>query len=276
MAKTTAKNPSVKKAAEGKKVTEGKIKKKANADQTLSQRKMNKEETRKGDSERAKIARPTRGKNGLDTKEIKFSTLRGADYNPRVISDTRLRNLEMSIRQFGDLSGIVFNASKKRRVLISGHQRIKSVSGKGWKQQVDLKPHTDEFGTVSIGHLNAVSPEGHKVSIPMRVVVWDDKKCEMAANVAANAHGGDFDKRKLSIVLDELETDVSQFNVNLIGLDPLMVRTLASAIAMEGKSDTHGNSTSAKNGAGGEFREFDDKQMKQELKHNCPRCGFRF
>ena len=250
--------------------------KKKKPEQTLSTRKMNKEDVRKGDSERARIARPSKSKNAIDHSAIEFKTLRGADYNPRVISDTRLRNLEMSIRQFGDLSGIVFNASKKRKVLISGHQRIKSVSGKGWKQTIELKKFTDEFGTTSIGHLHAISPEGHKVSIPMRVVAWDDKKCEMAANVAANAHGGDFDKRKLSMVLDELETDVSQFNVNLIGLDPLMVRTLASAIAMEGKSDVPGNSTASKNGASGGFKEFNDKDMKKELKHNCPRCGFHF
>ena len=48
--------------------------------------------------------------------------LKPASYNPRKISKKAFEGLEVSLKKFGDISGIVWN--KRTGNLVSGHQRV--------------------------------------------------------------------------------------------------------------------------------------------------------
>lgn len=193
---------------------------------------------------------------------MELKDLKGADYNPRVITDKQLKNLGRSMSRYGDLSGIVFN--KRTKTLISGHQRIRTIRESGYKTKIVTKPVSDTYGTVSEGYI-AVKTEEGVIRIPFRVVDWKDKKAEKAANIAANAHGGDFDKTKLSILLEELAKD-KKFDVDLIGLDPLTVRTLMPKLPDMESSGSKGSKDS--------FTEYDGNSF--EFECECPKCGYQW
>lgn len=193
---------------------------------------------------------------------LKLSDLKEAKYNPRVISSKRLENLAKSIIQYGDLSGVVFN--KRTNTLISGHQRLKTLREAGIKTKIITKKVKDKHGTIEEGFIHASTEHG-EIRLPLRVVDWTDKKSEMAANIAANAHGGDFDRAKLGAILAKLEPG-KKFDIDLIGLDPLAIRTLLPAVG--GKDKDTGEDT------GGSFQEFDEGSF--EFQHVCPKCKFQF
>lgn len=190
----------------------------------------------------------------------KLADLKEAKYNPRVISQTRLDNLHKSLQTYGDLSGIVFNIHTK--TLISGHQRLSQLKSNKIPTKIVTKKVTDEFGTVAEGWVIAKTPAG-TIRLPYREVKWSDKKAEMAANVAANAHGGDFDKDKLSALLEAISKD-KNFDINIIGLDPLTIKTLMPKMpALEGEDEVSDS-----------FEEYDGDSF--EFEHTCPKCSFKF
>jgi len=119
--------------------------------------------------------------------------------NPRKISDPKLKMLEKSLKEFGDLSGIVFNKTTGR--LVGGHQRLKVLPSNS-KIVMDTETH----GHVIIG--------GERFQY--REVEWDELK-EKAANIAANKHGGEFDLSGLSDWL--LDLDQNNFDLELTGFD---------------------------------------------------------
>lgn len=192
----------------------------------------------------------------------KLSDLKEAGYNPRVISKKRLDNLHKSMTTYGDLSGVVFNV--KTKTLVSGHQRLKPLRDAGIKTEIKTKPVTDKFGTVAEGYVIAKTSSG-ELRIPYREVSWGDKKAEMAANIAANAHGGDFDRAKLGTMLAALEKGKS-FDIDVLGLDPLSVRGLMPKMpTVEGKGgDDDGES----------FQEYGEDSF--DFEHQCPKCKFQF
>lgn len=208
----------------------------------------------------------------FDISKLKtIGQLREAKYNPRHITDSRLKDLGNSLASFGDLSGVVFNGSAKSGVLISGHQRIKSI--KDWSTVIELKKTKDAHGTVGIGYIHATCPNTKKkISIPMRVVSWTDRKAEFAANIAANAHGGEFDNKKLAELVNKLDT--STIDPSIMGLDPLQLRGLQQRL---GKAKTgDGMAAGQMNGSSGKFREITEEEMDEKLEHKCPRCNFQF
>lgn len=185
-----------------------------------------------------------------------------ADYNPRVISDKRLRALKTSYETYGDLSGIVLNRATD--TIVSGHQRLKTLKGK--KTRVVTEKHVDEYGTVELGHVEVVEKNGTLSKIPFRVVEWSDRKAEKAANIAANAHGGDFDNNKLAKLLEELEPK-EEFEIERLGLDPLTIRQLSSTKFTDVDDEEEGTPTES-------FKEYDEEDMK--LENCCPRCKFKW
>ena len=186
---------------------------------------------------------------GLTTKKLK-----AAKYNPRTITAARLKKLEDSMETFGDLSGVVFNT--KTGNLISGHQRMTTVKGK--ESKIIQKEVKDKFGTVSVGHIEVKTSKG-LIKIPFRAVDWEINK-EKAANIAANAHGGSFDKEKLAMVLADLECS-KKFNLDIVGLDPLTLRSLRI-------KDDDGRQGRA------EFKEITVDSI--QTNHVCPKCSFKF
>lgn len=223
---------------------------------------------------KAKTKTKDRGALAVALKDLKhIKQLRGAGYNPRMITDRRLDDLEKSIASFGDLSGVVFNNSVKSGVLVSGHQRLSSI--KGWKTRVEVSPASDDHGTVGVGYIYAESPKGRQVQIPLRVVNWSDRRAEYAANIAANAHGGEFDNKKLAQLVEKL--DMTKIPAEIVGLDALMLRGLRQRLAKEGEvleKPTRTNGT--QNGASGQFNEATVDDIESDVKCKCPRCGFKF
>ncbi|QQO90187.1 putative transcriptional repressor [Erwinia phage pEa_SNUABM_5] len=215
-----------------------------------------------------------RGELAVSLKDLKHvKQLRSAGYNPRMITDRRLADLEKSIASFGDLSGVVFNNSVKSGVLVSGHQRLSSI--KGWKTRVQVDAATDDHGTVGVGYIFAESPKGKQVQIPLRVVNWSDRRAEYAANIAANAHGGEFDNKKLAQLVEKL--DMTKIPAEIVGLDPLMLRGLKQRLAKQGEDlgkPTRTNGT--QNGASGQFNEATVDDIESDTVHKCPRCNFKF
>lgn len=135
---------------------------------------------------------------------MKVSDLKQASYNPRNISNDRLDMLELSMDEFGDIGIIVFNIRTGR--LVGGNQRSK-VLNPDW--EIIKEPHKDKVGTVALGYIE--TPKGR---FQYREVDWPEKK-ELAANLAANKHGGMFDIPKLKDILVDL--DDGDFNLELTG-----------------------------------------------------------
>lgn len=199
-----------------------------------------------------------------DAKTVADLAKSAAEYNPRFITEKRLTALGKSYETYGDLSGIVYN--RRSKTLVSGHQRIKTLKDK--KTRIITQPHKDQFGTVAVGYVEVSLKDGD-YKIPYRVVDWSDVKAEKAANIAANAHGGEFDNSKLSKLLEEIESDT--FDIELLGLDPLTVRQLTSQGRKEGStSDPEAEDYEGEVG----FEEYGDESF--DLQHTCPRCKFQF
>ena len=105
--------------------------------------------------------------------------------NPRTISKHDFDALIASIREFGDLSGIVQNVTTGQ--LVGGHQRIQAFKRLGG-QPVVLEQFTmpNSVGTIALGYVLLGDEK-----FPFRRVQWDLKR-EEAANIAANRITGEF------------------------------------------------------------------------------------
>lgn len=139
--------------------------------------------------------------------------LRPAAYNPRKISPKALESLGKAMREYGDLSGIVFN--QKTGNVVGGHQRIKHLDP-SW--EIKKSPAKDSTGTIAIGYIE--TPMGRW---QYREVDWDESK-EKAANVAANKHGGEWDLPLLKEILIGL--DDGNFDLTLTGFDEKELKNL--------------------------------------------------
>jgi hypothetical protein len=135
--------------------------------------------------------------------------------------------LKKALAEFGDLSGIVYNARTQR--LVGGHQRSKVLPD---GEIVIEKQHEvpTRTGTVAEGH---VLVDGERMSY--RLVDWDEAK-EKAANIAANKHGGDFDLPALSEWL--LDLDAENIDMDLTGFDAEELENLMAPVQhVEGQCD---------------------------------------
>lgn len=135
----------------------------------------------------------------METKNL--NDLQPNPRNPRQISKHDFEALKRSIKEFGDLSGIVFN--NRTQHLVGGHQRIQSFKALGGDKNVVI---TQKFetpsavGTVEIGY---VEYNGERYGY--RTVDWPEEK-ELTANVAANRIQGEFDLDLLAQITAELKT----------------------------------------------------------------------
>lgn len=133
-----------------------------------------------------------------DTTARDLKDLKGAEYNPRFISDHDFKTLKNSIKELGDLSGLVFNIRTEN--IVGGHQRKEAYQQFGGTIEI-----TEEFdkpnskGTVALGY---VVIEDEKYSY--RVVDWPEAK-EKLANLAANKATGDWDDQKLAELIYSLK-----------------------------------------------------------------------
>jgi DNA modification methylase len=130
---------------------------------------------------------------------MKLSDLAQNPKNPRKASKDKLKALERSLKEFGDLGCIVFNRRTNR--LIGGHQRQKVMDGEL------IRTGTNEGYVLFNGE-----------SFKYREVDWDESK-ELAANLAANQGAGQWDMAQLSEMMQSL-SDMN-FDLDLTMFDAL-------------------------------------------------------
>lgn len=142
-------------------------------------------------------------------EEIQLDTLKPNPKNPRQLSKHDGEALAKSMKEFGDLSAIVFNEQTQQ--LVGGHQRINVLQqvlhgGKVLITQRFEQP--DAVGTVALGY---VIYDGKQ--FPYRAVKWPLDR-ELAANIAANRIQGTFDLDLLA----EVNYMIKESNEALLGL----------------------------------------------------------
>ncbi len=139
-----------------------------------------------------------------ELKDQVVGGLHPSGYNPRTITPEGLESLAASLREFGDLSGIVRNTRTDR--LVGGHQRVKVLDPE-WI--IKKEPTKDPRGTVALGYV--VTPWG---SFSYREVNWPEDK-EIAANISANKARSDWNTEALAPLL--LHIDQGAFDLSLVG-----------------------------------------------------------
>jgi hypothetical protein len=144
----------------------------------------------------------------VDPADRDLAELAADPANPRTISDEALAGLEVSVRDFGDLSGIVFN--RRTQQLVTGHQRLTTLMRAGAKTWA----HTDPSG----GRGVIVHPETGE-AFPVRIVDWDEAS-QRRANLVANspAIAGEF----TAAALDQLRALEDDAAFTALRLDALM------------------------------------------------------
>lgn len=106
-----------------------------------------------------------------DLPTLTLDDLQPSPANPRKIGADALKGLGVSLTEFGDISGIVWN--KRTRTLVAGHQRLVALRER-WGDQLKL---------VVDGDRHALTCPAGQFSI--RVVDWDEGFAH-AAMLAAN------------------------------------------------------------------------------------------
>lgn len=133
----------------------------------------------------------------MDSPALTIGQLAPNPGNPRRISEDQIARLKKSLKEFGDLSGIIFN--RKTGHLVGGHQRVKVLPA-----DARIEMLTATHGIVTIDGDEFV----------YREVEWDETK-EKAANIAANQHGGEWALKELTEWIHEL--DAENIDMDLLG-----------------------------------------------------------
>lgn len=127
--------------------------------------------------------------------------------NPRQITKNQFARLQETMKEFGDLSGIVLNIktiaengkTKEVAELIGGNQR--SEAGQFINRQPII---TEEFfpalddGTIAVGYFEL---DGKRFNC--RFVRWNEEKA-LRANLIANVGGGNWDMDILSNISEDI------------------------------------------------------------------------
>lgn len=149
------------------------------------------------------------------------AALTPASYNPRKITKDQLDGLGKSMRRFGDLSGIVKNLTTGN--LVGGHQRVKHFDP-SWEIWLhgSTTSRPDKVGTVRNGFIKTPFGQWN-----YREVRWP-LATEKAANIAANAHGGEFDMQALAPLMRDLQS--AGEDLAITGLEPRKIDDLVGVL----------------------------------------------
>jgi hypothetical protein len=160
--------------------------------------------------------------------------------NPRRISEHDFKALQESIKNFGDLSCIVFNRTSQQ--LVGGHQRIEAIKAKYTRADVVITNEYDQpntQGTIAVGTITIDGEE-----FKYREVIWD-AGMEAAANIAANRIQGEFNLDLLA----EMDYEISQLEngeelLRLTGQTSDEVKKLMASVGVGEEDDQeHGSLT---------------------------------
>lgn len=120
-----------------------------------------------------------------------------------------------SLREFGDLSGIVLNLTTKQ--LVGGHKRVEVFREATAPSIVKTDQPEDAQGTVAHGYVIVDDSR-----FAYREVRWPASK-EALANLAANQWGAEWDWQAVSTILQEIgPADLTLTGFNAHELDPLL------------------------------------------------------
>lgn len=150
-----------------------------------------------------------------------LADLAGDSKNPRKISDEAAAGLGKSLKNFGDLSGIVFN--RRTGELVTGHQRVAQIREQ-WPEAtievVDAATNQEVWGRIRVDESRYFA---------VRVVDWTVAK-QRGANVAANNQkiAGKFTKDVSSYLL-EIESELSA-EIPSVFDDCLLVEIMSAGI----------------------------------------------
>lgn len=150
----------------------------------------------------------------------KLKDLNPTKGNPRLDWTTDQQEaFKKSIREFGDLSGIVYN--RKSKQLVGGNKRrAEFVEGDAAVTIVTELDKPDSVGTVAWGYVDV-----NGTRFNYREVDWPRKK-ELAANLAANQHGADFEWQLVSEYIQELGTG---YDLSITGFSESDINGLIAA-----------------------------------------------
>lgn len=143
---------------------------------------------------------------------MRVGELKANKKNPRRITDKKLEQLEKSMREYGDISGIWYNHTTEQ---IGGGTQRTSRFDKNSKIVITKKfSIPTRAGTVAHGY---VVLDGERFSY--REVKWSKTK-ETAANIAANKSAGEWDFVELTDAMKNLASfDSEEFDLDLTMFD---------------------------------------------------------
>lgn len=174
--------------------------------------------------------------------------------NPRQISAKRYSELETTLRELGDLSGVVHDLNSDEVVGGNQRSRVFDIGNCEIVLTQELE-EPDEQGTVALGY---VVWEGKRYAY--RAVRWTEKQCEKA-NIVANSAGGTWD-------WDELvawnENDLKEWGFDRELLESIENDATNLALMLE---------TSAPSV---EFKEYDESVEAEVEWIECPECGHKW
>lgn len=134
--------------------------------------------------------------------------------NPRKISDKKRAALKASVEKFGDLGCLVYN--RRTEQMIAGHQR---TSGINPETKIVIEKRYDtptRSRTVAEGY---VEINGERLKYRE---VDADKTWEAEAMLAANKHGGQWDKDILRLLIAE----TPEIDIHIAGFDEVELKEL--------------------------------------------------
>ena len=124
--------------------------------------------------------------------------------NPRRIKKDRQEKLSEYLSEYGDLSGVVYNANPECEAIVSGHQR--TAEFKRQKSKLTILERYDQAqgdGTTARGFIE--TPNGQWYLY--REVNWPKEKAD-AATIIANGQFGEWDS---DILANQWDFDVPEF-----------------------------------------------------------------
>jgi hypothetical protein len=177
--------------------------------------------------------------NAVDS--LGLDTLASNPKNPRKEwrDDDQREAFRKSLKEFGDLSGIVFNTTSGH--LVGGHKRLAEFKedSAATKSVELILPSADEAGTLAYGYV--VLSTGTRFAY--REVKWNDQK-EKAAMIAANRWSAEWDFPALNEILTELSTEELPFDLEITGFDgAIPPMGDEDGLGMQGDSDESSENT---------------------------------
>ena len=174
--------------------------------------------------------------------------------NPRQISKKQFAKLEESLKELGDLSGVVHDLNSDE--IIGGNMRSRVFDIDQCEVQIVREyPEPDQWGTVAIGF---VVWNGNTFSY--RQVRWTPEQCERA-NLAANNIGGTWDMDVLPS-WDRATLEWAGFNEETLNDWGKNYSGLKEMIQADQPVP--------------EFKEYDEDIEKEVEYLTCPHCGKTF